>query len=66
MKNSTARLCLVFFIFLFNTAFSQTLQEDYTVNGACETCKNRIETAAKKAGASQAIWDISTHPNSRL
>ncbi len=61
MKNSTARLCLVFFIFLFNTAFSQTLQEHYTVNGACETCKNRIETAAKKAGASQAIWDISTH-----
>lgn len=32
----------------------------FTVLGNCGMCKNRIEKAAKAAGASKAIWDAET------
>ena len=34
--------------------------ETFKVWGKCSMCKNRIETAAKDAGASTASWDIKT------
>jgi periplasmic mercuric ion binding protein len=33
----------------------------FEVNGNCEMCKKTIEKAAKKAGATKAVWNMSTH-----
>ena len=43
-------------------SFSQTnlRSETIPVSGNCEMCKKRIETAAKKAGAVSADWNVDT------
>lgn len=38
--------------------FAQTATETLKVSGECGSCKKKIETAAKKAGASFASWDV--------
>ena len=51
-------------IFLFSflllsaqTLFAQTKTESLKVAGACGMCKTKIESAAKKAGATYAVWN---------
>jgi mercuric ion binding protein len=55
---------LFFFSFILllvaNLAFAQTKTETLKVSGECGTCKKKIESAAKKAGASYALWDANT------
>jgi len=38
--------------------FAQTKSETLKVSGECGSCKKKIESAAKKAGASYAVWDV--------
>jgi len=38
--------------------FAQTKSESFKVAGECGSCKKKIESAAKKAGASYAVWDV--------
>jgi hypothetical protein len=38
--------------------FAQTKTETLKVSGECGSCKKKIESAAKKAGASYAVWDM--------
>lgn len=38
-------------------ATAQSKTESFQVSGNCGMCKNTIEKAAKKAGASEASWD---------
>lgn len=38
--------------------FAQTKTETLKVSGECGSCKKKIESAAKKAGASYAVWSI--------
>lgn len=53
----------LFFLFLLTittAAFAQTKTETLNVSGECGTCKRKIETAAKSAGASYAVWNTDT------
>lgn len=50
-------LSFVFAFFAF-TASAQTKSEKIKVAGECGMCKNKIEKAAKSAGASYANWDV--------
>jgi mercuric ion binding protein len=44
--------------FLFaSTAMAQSKTETFKVSGNCGMCKNKIEKAAKEAGAKEASWD---------
>jgi hypothetical protein len=45
------------FISFATAGFAQTKTETLKVAGECGTCKKKIETAAKKAGASYAVWN---------
>src|SRR5690349_7521601 len=38
--------------------FAQEKTETLKVSGECGTCKKKIESAAKKAGASYAVWNV--------
>lgn len=44
-------------ISLSHAGFAQAKTETIKVAGECGTCKKKIETAAKKAGATFASWD---------
>ncbi len=50
-----------FFSFLFiaiaTVGFAQTKTETFNVAGECGMCKKKIESSAKKAGASYALWN---------
>jgi copper chaperone CopZ len=50
------------FAILFNLGLSaqnkNLKNESFKVSGNCDMCKNRIETAAKSAGATNASWDV--------
>lgn len=39
-------------------SFAQTKTEKLKVSGECGSCKKKIESAAKKAGASYAVWNV--------
>lgn len=39
-------------------AFAQTKTETFKVSGNCGMCKNKIEKAAKDAGATTAVWNV--------
>src|SRR5215212_7292316 len=56
----TLQLFLVSFLLMSATTFAQTKTEDIKVAGECGTCKKKIESAAKKAGASYAVWNVDT------
>ena len=47
-------------ISITNLGFAQTKTETLKVAGECNTCKKKIEGAAKKAGASYAVWNTET------
>lgn len=52
---------LIFSFLLISIAsfgFAQTKTETLKVSGECGSCKKKIESAAKKAGASYAVWDV--------
>ncbi len=50
---SIIALCIAFSV----TSFAQPKTEAIPVSGNCGMCKNNIEKAAKKAGATSADWD---------
>ena len=47
-------------ILITNLGFAQTKTETLKVAGECNMCKKKIEGAAKKAGASYAVWNSET------
>ena len=50
-----------FFIFASATAaLAADKTETIKVSGNCGSCEKHIETAAKKAGASKAVWNKTT------
>ena len=51
-------LLSLLFISIAAFSFAQTKTETLKVSGECGSCKKKIETAAKKAGASYAVWDV--------
>ncbi|WP_407480582.1 TonB-dependent receptor domain-containing protein [Elizabethkingia meningoseptica] len=54
-------LLLNLFLFLNLTAQNTLKKESFTVQGACEICKDRIEKAAKTKGVKSAQWSTETH-----
>jgi periplasmic mercuric ion binding protein len=46
------------FVSIAAFGFAQTKTETLKVSGECGSCKKKIESAAKKAGASYAVWDV--------
>lgn len=52
----------LFFSFIFITiasiGFAQSKSETLKVSGECGSCKKKIESAAKKAGATYAVWNV--------
>ncbi len=50
---------IIFTTFSF-TAAAQEKTETFKVSGNCGMCKNKIEKAAKSAGATYAVWDEDT------
>jgi copper chaperone CopZ len=46
------------FIAIASFGFAQTKSETLKVSGECSSCKKKIESAAKKAGATYAVWDV--------
>jgi copper chaperone CopZ len=46
------------FISIASFGFAQTKSETLKVSGECSSCKKKIESAAKKAGATYAVWDV--------
>lgn len=55
----TLQLSLLTFVLFFfaQTSFAQAKSEKFTVSGNCGMCKNKIEAAAKSAGATYAVWN---------
>lgn len=48
------------FFFIAGSGFAQTKTETIKVAGECGMCKKKIESAAKKGGASYAVWNTET------
>ena len=66
MKTLSIYAAIFFSIFATNFSFAQkstVLNHNATIKvwGVCESCKNRIESAALSAGALKANWDEKTH-----
>jgi mercuric ion binding protein len=52
----------VFALLAFSSvAVAQSSTETFAVSGNCGMCKKKIETAAKTAGASYAMWNKDSH-----
>lgn len=61
MKTLKISLLFSLFIFIAQLSFAQTSKkESFKVAGECGMCKKKIETAAKNAGASYAVWNADT------
>ena len=61
MKTLKISFLSVFFIVIAHTGFSQAVKkETFKVAGECGMCKKKIETAAKNAGASYAVWNVAS------
>ncbi len=43
-----------------NLRTPEMMSESFAVSGNCETCKRRIEKAAKLKGVTQADWNVDT------
>ena len=43
-----------------NIRTPEMMSESFAVSGNCETCKRRIEKAAKLKGVTQADWNVDT------
>src|SRR5688572_29461890 len=48
------------FVAISSMAVAQSKTETFKVSGNCGMCKNKIEKAAKEAGAKTASWDEDT------
>lgn len=48
------------FAFIASFGFAQEKTETLKVSGECGTCKKKIESAAKKAGAAYAVWNVNS------
>ena len=48
------------FILMASIGFAQSKSETLKVSGECGSCKKKIEAAAKKAGASYAVWNVNS------
>ena len=46
------------FISIASFGFAQAKTETLKVSGECGSCKKKIEAAAKKGGATYAVWDV--------
>lgn len=57
MKMFLAMIIAVLFSAASSAQDGKLKNESFKVSGNCDMCKNRIETAAKSAGASSASWD---------
>lgn len=57
MKTSKIVSFIALFVSISLFAAAQQKKETIPVSGNCGMCKNNIENAAKKAGASNASWD---------
>lgn len=57
MKTFKLSLLSILFIVIAQAGFAQVITEKFPVSGECGMCKNKIESAAKNAGASYALWD---------
>jgi hypothetical protein len=60
MKSFKLFICASLFTLLAQAGFAQTKTQKIKVAGECGMCKNKIESSAKKAGASYAIWNVDT------
>ncbi len=60
MKPLYTKLILGLFLCLFTSVFAQRKKENYIVQGECGMCKTRIESTAKKAGTTAAVWNPET------
>lgn len=59
MKSYISKLILGLFLLFTSFIFAQNLTKNqFQVKGNCEMCKERIETAAKKAGAKTARYSV--------
>ncbi|CAA7385930.1 TonB-dependent receptor domain-containing protein [Chryseobacterium fistulae] len=59
MKLYISKIILGVFLLSIQFIFAQTLsKKQFQVKGNCEMCKERIENAARKAGAKTAIYSI--------
>jgi periplasmic mercuric ion binding protein len=58
MKNFKLFIFSAFFLTFSLVASAQTAKESFKVSGECGSCKKKIESAAKKAGATYAAWDV--------
>ena len=63
MKTINIYAALLFSIFTINISFAQSTENKETikVSGNCSMCKNKIEKAAKTAGATSANWNEETN-----
>ncbi len=57
MKTFKLILSAIFFLAFSYTVTAQEKTEKFKVSGNCGMCKNKIEKAAKAAGATYALWD---------
>ena len=60
MKTLKPFLLAFLFILFTQVINAQTKTAAFKVAGECGMCKKKIETAAKDAGATYAVWDISS------
>lgn len=58
MKTIKLFLLSIAFISLSTVGFAQAKTEKIKVAGECGMCKGKIESAAKKSGATYANWDV--------
>lgn len=56
----TLQILLLSFVFIIISigVHAQTKSETFAVSGECGQCKKKIETAAKDAGATYAVWNV--------
>ena len=60
MKTLQIFVLSLFTVILSLNAAAQSKTETFAVSGECGMCKKKIETAAKAAGASYAVWNVSS------
>src|SRR5579875_3833258 len=60
MKTLKAFFFSFVLICLSTVVFAQIKTETINVSGECGMCKRKIETAAKAAGATSAVWNTDT------
>jgi hypothetical protein len=60
MKSLSLFILSLLFLSFSLTSSAQTATEKFKVSGECGMCKKKIETAAKNAGATYAVWNKDT------